>query len=163
VRTPPARILAFLRNSCIALRAHKHAAVCRVVQSQHVENYEDNYGDSCCVLCSEWCRRQKALTSAFRARAAVSPDRHAACDYRELTVVSRKSRRPCGGRLDVRYRLGRSPAHAMRKVWREISEGNPWILNADLRSYFDQIDQERLVDLIAEEISDGRAQSVVAQ
>jgi RNA-directed DNA polymerase len=54
------------------------------------------------------------------------------------------------------YRPGRSPHMAMRKVWREINEGNLWILDADLRSYFDKIDQERLVGLIAEEISDGR-------
>ena len=54
------------------------------------------------------------------------------------------------------YRPGRSPHMAMRKVWREINEGNLWILDADLRSYFDKIDQERLVDLIAKEISDGR-------
>ncbi|MGA8294367.1 MAG: reverse transcriptase domain-containing protein, partial [Rhodoplanes sp.] len=54
------------------------------------------------------------------------------------------------------YRPGRSTHMAMRKVWREINEGNLWILDADLRSYFDKIDQERLVDLIAKEISDGR-------
>ena len=54
------------------------------------------------------------------------------------------------------YRPGRSPHMAMRKVWREINEGNLWILDADLRSYFDKIDQERLVDLITKEISDGR-------
>jgi RNA-directed DNA polymerase len=54
------------------------------------------------------------------------------------------------------YRPGRSPHLAMRKVWCEINEGNLWILDADLKSYFDNIDQERLVNLIAEEISDGR-------
>ena len=30
------------------------------------------------------------------------------------------------------YRPGRSPHMAMRKVWREIQEGNFWILDADL-------------------------------
>jgi retron-type reverse transcriptase len=35
------------------------------------------------------------------------------------------------------YRPGRSPHMAMRKVWREINEGNLWILDADLRSFFD--------------------------
>ena len=35
------------------------------------------------------------------------------------------------------YRPGRSPHKAMRKVWREINEGNLWILDADLKSYFD--------------------------
>jgi RNA-directed DNA polymerase len=59
------------------------------------------------------------------------------------------------------YRPGRSPHTAMRKVWREINEGNLWILDADLRSYFDKIDQERLVSLIAEEISDGRVLQLI--
>lgn len=59
------------------------------------------------------------------------------------------------------YRPGRSPHMAMRKVWREINEGNLWILDADLRSYFDKIDQERLVDLIAAEISDGRVLQLI--
>src|SRR5690349_7169846 len=54
------------------------------------------------------------------------------------------------------YRPGRSPHTAMRKVWREINEGNLWILDADLRSFFDSIDQNKLVELVAEEISDGR-------
>ena len=54
------------------------------------------------------------------------------------------------------YRPGRSPQMAMRKMWREINEGNLWILDADLRSFFDSIDQDRLVSLIADEISDGR-------
>src|SRR6201987_4038269 len=53
------------------------------------------------------------------------------------------------------YRPGRSPHMAMRKVWREIQEGNFWILDADLRAYFDSIDQNRLVDLICDQISDG--------
>jgi RNA-directed DNA polymerase len=59
------------------------------------------------------------------------------------------------------YRPGRSPHTAMRKVWREINGGNLWILDADLRSYFDKIDQERLVSLIAEEISDGRVLQLI--
>jgi group II intron reverse transcriptase/maturase len=50
---------------------------------------------------------------------------------------------------------------AMRKVWREIQEGNLWILDADLRSYFDSIDQNRLVDLICDQISDGRVLQLI--
>ena len=34
----------------------------------------------------------------------------------------------------------------MPKVWREIQEGNFWILDADLCAYFDNIDQNRVVD-----------------
>jgi RNA-directed DNA polymerase len=59
------------------------------------------------------------------------------------------------------YRKGRSPHDAMRKVWQELNEGNVWIVDADLRQYFDTIDQEKLIDLIAEEISDGRVLQLV--
>ena len=59
------------------------------------------------------------------------------------------------------YRPGRSPHMAMRKVWREIQEGNFWILDADLRAYFDNIDQNRLVDLICDQISDGRVLQLI--
>ena len=54
------------------------------------------------------------------------------------------------------YRAGRSPHKAMRKVWRERHAGNVWIVDADLRQYFDTIDQDTLIDLMAEEISDSR-------
>jgi RNA-directed DNA polymerase len=59
------------------------------------------------------------------------------------------------------YRRGRSPHEAMRKVWRELNERNVWIVDADLRQFFDTIDQEQLIDLIAEEISDGRVLQLV--
>ena len=59
------------------------------------------------------------------------------------------------------YRPGRSPHMAMRKVWGEINEGNLWVVDADLRSYFDSIDKDRLVSLIAEQISDGRVLQLI--
>jgi group II intron reverse transcriptase/maturase len=59
------------------------------------------------------------------------------------------------------YREGRSPHDAMRKVWRELLKGYCWIVDADLRQFFDTIDQEKLIDLIAEEISDGRVLQLV--
>jgi RNA-directed DNA polymerase len=59
------------------------------------------------------------------------------------------------------YRKGRSPHDAMGKVWHELQAGDSWIVDADLRSYFDTIDQRKLVDLIAEEISDGRVLNLV--
>ena len=59
------------------------------------------------------------------------------------------------------YRKGRSPHDAMGKIWRELQAGDSWIVDADLRSYFDSIDQSKLVDLIAEEISDGRVLNLV--
>jgi RNA-directed DNA polymerase len=59
------------------------------------------------------------------------------------------------------YRKGRSPHDAMRKVWRELMAGYVWVVDADLRQFFDTIDQEKLIDLIAEEISDGRVLRLV--
>lgn len=59
------------------------------------------------------------------------------------------------------YRPGRSPHMAMRKVWQALHVGNVWIVDADLRQYFDTIDQDKLMDLIAEEISDGRVLQLV--
>src|SRR5215470_5832491 len=54
------------------------------------------------------------------------------------------------------YRPGRSPHMAMRKVWREIQEGNFWILDADLRAYFDSIDQKWLIRFLEHRIGDRR-------
>jgi RNA-directed DNA polymerase len=59
------------------------------------------------------------------------------------------------------YRKGRSPHDAMRKVWQELNTGACWIVDADLRAYFDTISQGKLVDLIAEEISDGRVLQLI--
>jgi RNA-directed DNA polymerase len=59
------------------------------------------------------------------------------------------------------YRKGRSPHAAMRKVWQELSSGADWLVDADLRAFFDTIAQEQLIDLIAEEISDGRVLPLV--
>ena len=59
------------------------------------------------------------------------------------------------------YRKGRSPHDAMRQVWQDLTDGYVWTLDADLRKFFDTIEQETLVDLIAEEISDGRVLQLV--
>ncbi len=59
------------------------------------------------------------------------------------------------------YRRGRSPHDAMRKVWAELGAGDLWVVDADLRQFFDTIDQEKLLDLIAEEISDGRVLGLI--
>jgi RNA-directed DNA polymerase len=59
------------------------------------------------------------------------------------------------------YRKGRSPHDAMRKVWQELCSGAYWLVDADLRAFFDTIAQEQLIDLIAEEISDGRVLQLV--
>jgi RNA-directed DNA polymerase len=59
------------------------------------------------------------------------------------------------------YRKGRSPHDAMRQVWQELQANKVWLVDADLRQFFDTIDQRKLIDLIAEEISDGRVLKLI--
>ncbi|MCI0655579.1 MAG: group II intron reverse transcriptase/maturase [Acidobacteria bacterium] len=54
------------------------------------------------------------------------------------------------------YRRGRSPKDALRKVWKELQEGNEWIVDADLRDFFGSVDHEKLLTLVAQRIADGR-------
>lgn len=61
------------------------------------------------------------------------------------------------------YRPGRSPHDAMRKIWIELMQGYHWILDADLRDYFGSVDHEKLIDMVAERISDGRLLKLIRQ
>jgi group II intron reverse transcriptase/maturase len=54
------------------------------------------------------------------------------------------------------YRRGRSTKDAMRKVWKEIHNGQEWIVDADLRDFFGSVDHEKLLTLIAQQVADGR-------
>jgi group II intron reverse transcriptase/maturase len=53
-------------------------------------------------------------------------------------------------------RKGRSPQDAMRQVGQERSSAAYGLVDADRRAFCDTIAQEQLIDVIAEEISDGR-------
>lgn len=59
------------------------------------------------------------------------------------------------------YRPGRCPHMAMREVWKALMAGYEWIVDADLRQFFDTIEQERLIDLVSEEISDSRVLNLI--
>jgi RNA-directed DNA polymerase len=54
------------------------------------------------------------------------------------------------------YRKGRSAKDALGKVWKEIQGGSEWIVDADLKDFFGSVDQEKLMTLVAQRISDGR-------
>ena len=54
------------------------------------------------------------------------------------------------------YRRGRSPQDALRKVWKEITAGREWIVDADLTDFFGSVDHEKLLTLVAERVADGR-------
>ena len=54
------------------------------------------------------------------------------------------------------YRRGRSQRDALRKIWRELKEGNEWIVDADLKDFFGSVDHEKLITLVAQRIADGQ-------
>ena len=90
--------------------------------------------------------------------------------YRELgipTVYDRVCQQAMKNRLEpifepvfddanFGYRTGRSTKDALRKVWREIKQGNEWVVDADLRDFFGSVDHGKLMTLVAQQVSDGR-------
>jgi RNA-directed DNA polymerase len=54
------------------------------------------------------------------------------------------------------FRPGRGCKEALREVERLIAEGHVFVVDADLRSYFDSIPHERMLERVETRISDGR-------
>src|SRR2546421_709675 len=54
------------------------------------------------------------------------------------------------------YRRGRSTKDAMRKVWKEIKSGREWIVDADLKDFFDNMSHEWLIQFVEHRIVDRR-------
>lgn len=61
------------------------------------------------------------------------------------------------------FRPGRSAHHAISRVEKLFKEGFIWVVDADLKGYFDSIPQEKLMAVIAEKIADGRLLRLVEQ
>ncbi|MEM7251547.1 MAG: group II intron reverse transcriptase/maturase, partial [Pseudomonadota bacterium] len=61
------------------------------------------------------------------------------------------------------YRKGRSTKDALRKVWRELEQGNEWVVDADLRDFFGSVDHEKLLTLVNQRVSDGRVLELLEQ
>jgi RNA-directed DNA polymerase len=59
------------------------------------------------------------------------------------------------------FRPGRSCKDALREVDRLLKAGFTWVVDADLKSYFDTIPHDRLMTLVASAISDGAVLSLV--
>jgi RNA-directed DNA polymerase len=59
------------------------------------------------------------------------------------------------------FRPGRRAKEALREVDRLLKEGFCHVVDADLKSYFDSIPQERLMALVAASISDGRVLELI--
>jgi RNA-directed DNA polymerase len=59
------------------------------------------------------------------------------------------------------FRPGRSCKDALRRVDQLLKQGQTWVVDADLKSYFDTIPHEPLLKLIEEKVADGRVQELI--
>ena len=59
------------------------------------------------------------------------------------------------------FRPGRGAKDALRRVDTLLKAGHDWVVDADLKSYFDTIPHGRLMALIKERVADGRVLAVV--
>jgi RNA-directed DNA polymerase len=59
------------------------------------------------------------------------------------------------------FRPGRGAKDALRRVDGLLKAGNHWVVDADLKSYFDTIPHERLMALVKERVADGRVLALV--
>ena len=53
------------------------------------------------------------------------------------------------------FRPGRGCKDGLRRVDRLLKAGYTWVVDADLKSYFETIRHERLMDLVGQKISEG--------
>jgi RNA-directed DNA polymerase len=59
------------------------------------------------------------------------------------------------------FRPGRGCKDALRRVDQLLKEGQTWVVDADLKSYFDTIPHEQLLKQVEEKIADGRVLELV--
>ncbi|MHA3772071.1 group II intron reverse transcriptase/maturase [Verrucomicrobiota bacterium sgz303538] len=59
------------------------------------------------------------------------------------------------------FRPGRSCRQALRRVDELLKSGHWWVVDLDLKSYFDSIPHERLMERVEEKIADGRVLELI--
>ena len=59
------------------------------------------------------------------------------------------------------FRPGRGAKDALRRVDHLLKTGHDWVVDADLKSYFDTIPHERLLALVKQRVADGRVLALV--
>ena len=59
------------------------------------------------------------------------------------------------------FRPGRGCKDALRRVDQLLKQGYEWVVDADLKSYFDTIPQEQLLKRIEEKVADGRVLELI--
>ena len=61
------------------------------------------------------------------------------------------------------FRPGRSAHQALGDVVMSIHNRRRWVMEVDIEGFFDTIDQEKLIDLVAERVADGRVLKLLRQ
>jgi RNA-directed DNA polymerase len=59
------------------------------------------------------------------------------------------------------FRPGKGCKDALRRVDELLRSGNHWVVDADLKSYFDTIPHERLMEQVGEKIADGKVLTLI--
>jgi RNA-directed DNA polymerase len=59
------------------------------------------------------------------------------------------------------FRPGRGCKDALREVKKQLHGGNLWVVDADLKRYFDTINHERLMELLEEKVADRKVLGLV--
>jgi RNA-directed DNA polymerase len=59
------------------------------------------------------------------------------------------------------FRPGRGCRDALRRVEELLKQGNYWVVDADIKGYFDSIPQDKLMEKIGNKISDGRVLKLI--
>ena len=59
------------------------------------------------------------------------------------------------------FRPGRGTRDALRRVEELLEEGNHWVVDADIKGYFDSIPHQLLMEKIGKKISDGRVLKLI--
>lgn len=61
------------------------------------------------------------------------------------------------------FRPAKGCKDALREVQRSLEQGNTWVVDADLKSYFDTIPHDRLISRVAERIADRKVLELINQ
>ena len=59
------------------------------------------------------------------------------------------------------FRPGRGAKDALRRVTQLLEAGHCWVVDADLKGYFDSIPQDKLLAAVGEQVSDGRVVELI--
>jgi len=59
------------------------------------------------------------------------------------------------------YRPGRNARGAMDQLWRHLTSGKMWVVDADLKGYFDSIPHERLLEKVRRKIADRKVLALI--